>query len=184
MGSGVVLGLSRDQAGDEGAEQGFAASARVVHELEEAEVERQLVLRDAPVRAQPGTQQRPESFDCVDMNFAEAVPVLVAGVFAGRVADGLVPVAPGWQAGVDGILVRMDEGARRDGSGDDRPDRGLLNVGQQAQDHLSAALDQAEDGWLVLFQRAAARRACQLAAAPKPPLLATFFGCPLWPATT
>ena len=29
---------SRDHGGDQGAEQGFAASARVVHELEEAEV--------------------------------------------------------------------------------------------------------------------------------------------------
>src|SRR3954466_15919221 len=29
----------------------------VVHELEEAEVERQLVLRETPVRAQPGAQQ-------------------------------------------------------------------------------------------------------------------------------
>jgi len=54
LGSGVVTGPSRYQAGDEGAEQGFAASARVVHELEEAKIERQLVLRDAAVRAQPG----------------------------------------------------------------------------------------------------------------------------------
>ena len=36
LGSGVVLGLSRDQAGDQGTEQGFAASARVVHELKKA----------------------------------------------------------------------------------------------------------------------------------------------------
>ncbi len=52
-GSGVVTGTSGNQAGDEGTEQGFAASACVVHELEEAEVEGQLVLRDATVRAQP-----------------------------------------------------------------------------------------------------------------------------------
>ncbi len=38
MGSGVVLGLSRDQAGDEGTEEGLAASACVVHNLKEAEV--------------------------------------------------------------------------------------------------------------------------------------------------
>jgi len=60
-GSGVVAGTSRDQAGDEGAKQGFATSPSIVHELEEAEVERQLVLRDAPMRAQPGAQQRPEA---------------------------------------------------------------------------------------------------------------------------
>ena len=54
MGSGVVPGLSRNQASDERAEQGFAASTRVVHELEETEMERQFVLRDAAMRAQPG----------------------------------------------------------------------------------------------------------------------------------
>ncbi len=56
-GSGVVPGPSRNQAGDERAEQGFAASTRVVHELKETEIERQLLLRDASVRAQPGAQQ-------------------------------------------------------------------------------------------------------------------------------
>jgi len=57
LGSGVVPGPSRNQAGDERAEQGFAASTRVVHELKETEIERQLLLRDASVRAQPGAQQ-------------------------------------------------------------------------------------------------------------------------------
>ena len=38
------------QGGDKFAEQGFAAAAGVMHELEEAEVERQLLLRDAAVR--------------------------------------------------------------------------------------------------------------------------------------
>src|SRR4051794_21364459 len=67
-----------------GAEQGFAAAACVVHELEEAEVERQLVLREAAVRAQPGAQQRPEALDGVDVDFAEAITVLVASIRAHR----------------------------------------------------------------------------------------------------
>jgi hypothetical protein len=45
---------SRDQARNKGAEQGPSASARVVNELEEAEIEWQLVLRDAPVWTEPG----------------------------------------------------------------------------------------------------------------------------------
>src|SRR5215207_2694071 len=92
---------SYDQGGNERAEQGFAATARVVHELEEAEIERQLLLRETAVRAEPGAQQRPEPLDGVDMHLAEAIPVLVAGVFAAPVTDGLVPVAPGGQADVD-----------------------------------------------------------------------------------
>jgi len=184
LGSGVVVSSSRNQAGDKRAEQGFATSPSIVHELEEAEVEWQLVLRDASVRAQPGAQQRPKPFHGVDVHLAEAVPVLVAGILAASMADRLVPVAPGWQAGVDAILVRVDEGARGDGGGDDRLDCGLLHVGQHAHHHLAAALDQAEDGRLVLRQRAATRRACQPATTPEPPLLATAAGWPLCPATT
>ena len=80
-------------------------------ELEEAEVERQLLLRDAAVRAQPGAQQRPEALDGVDVDLAEAVAVLIARVLAPGVADRLVPVAPVVQAGVDVVLVGVDEGA-------------------------------------------------------------------------
>jgi len=55
------------------------------------QVERQLVLRDAPVRAKPGAQQRPEGFDRVDVHLAKAVPVLVAGILAASMANCLVP---------------------------------------------------------------------------------------------
>src|SRR5215213_1795911 len=183
-GSGVVTGTSRHQGGDKGSEQGFAAAAGIVHELEEAEVERQLVLRDAPVRTEPGAQQRPDPFHGVDVDLAEAVAVFVAGVFALPMADRFVPVAPGWQAGVDLVLVGVDEAALGNGGRDDRLDRGLLHIGEQAQDHLATPLDQAEDGWPVLRQRAAARRPCQPATAAEPPLLATAAGWPLCPATT
>ena len=178
------MGSSRNQAGDKRAEQGFAASARVVHELEEAEVERQLVLRDAAVRSQPGAQQRPEAFHGVDVDLAEAVAVFVASVFAAPMADSLVPVASSWQTRVDAVFVRVDKDARGDSGGDGRLDRGLLYVGQHVQDHLAATLDQVEDGWLVLRQRAAARRAGQPAPAPEPARFATAAGCPLCPATT
>jgi len=136
------------------------------------------------VRAQPGAQQRPKAFHRVDVDLAKAVAVLVAGILAAPVTNGFVPVAPGWQAGVDAIFVRVDEGAWGDSGADNRLDRGLLHVGQHAQHDLSAALDQAEDGRLALLQRAAARRACQPAAPSEPPLLATSSGCPLCPATT
>src|SRR5689334_16733340 len=120
---------SRDQGCDKGAEQGSPTPARVVNELEETEIERQLVLREAPVRAQPGAQEGPEPFYGVDVHLAEAVPVLVASVFAAPVADRLVPVAPGGQAGVDAILVGVDEGASSDDGRDDRLDRPLLHIG-------------------------------------------------------
>src|SRR3954469_8406056 len=92
---GCWSGESCDQGGNERAEEGFAATACIVHELEEAEVKRQLLLREPPVRPQPGAQQGPEAFDGVDVHLAEAVAVLVAGVFTLSVADALVLVAQG-----------------------------------------------------------------------------------------
>src|SRR3954451_19696998 len=47
-------GTSQDQSCDEGAKESFAPAPGVVHELEEAEIQRQLLLRDAPVWPQPG----------------------------------------------------------------------------------------------------------------------------------
>src|SRR5215216_97633 len=71
---------SRNQACDKGAEQGSPTPARVVDDLEEAEIERQLVLREAPVRAEPGAQQGPETLDGVDVHFAEAIAIFVARI--------------------------------------------------------------------------------------------------------
>src|SRR5215203_5478794 len=183
-GFGVVTGTSGEEARDEGAEESFAPAARVVYELEEAEVIRQLLLRDTPVRAEPRAQQGPETLDGVDVHLAEPVTVFVARILTAGMANPFVLIAPGGQAGVDAILVRVDEGTHSNRGRDDRLDRGLLHVGQHTQDHLASALDQAEDGWLVLLPRAPARRAGQPATASKPPLLATAAGWPLCPATT
>src|SRR5829696_1301543 len=118
------------------------------------------------------------------MDLAETVAILIARVLPATMADRLVPIAPGRQTCVDIVLVGVDAGALGHGGLDNRLDRSLPHVGQHAQHDLAAALDQAEDGWLVLRRRAASRRAFQPAPAPEPPLLATAAGWPLWPATT
>src|SRR5215213_5267511 len=182
-GSGVMRS-SGHQSGDKGAEQSFAAAARVVHELEEAEIVWQLVLRNASMWSQPRAQQRPEALHCVDVHLAEAVAILIARVFAMRVANRFVLVAPDRQARVDVILVCVDQAALADIGLDDRLDTRLLHIGQHVQNHLTTTFDQAEDRWLVLLLRATARRACQPATASEPPLLATAAGWPLCPATT
>jgi hypothetical protein len=76
-----------------------------VNELEEAEIERQLLLRNAAMRPQPGSQKRPEALEGVDVDLAEPITVLVAGVFASTMADGLVAIAETRKPGVDAILV-------------------------------------------------------------------------------
>src|SRR4051794_10711910 len=82
MGSGVMIRMSCHQCREEGAQEGFAAAPGGVHELKEAEVERQLLLRDAAVWAQPGAQQGPRPLHGVDVDFAEAAAILVARVRA------------------------------------------------------------------------------------------------------
>ena len=79
-----------------------------MNELEEAEIERQLLLRDTAMRPQPGSQERPEALEGVDVDLAEPVAVLVAGVFASTMADGLVAVAEARKPGVDAVLVSIN----------------------------------------------------------------------------
>src|SRR5690242_14402001 len=136
-----------------------------------------------PRCGEPGAQERPEALGRVDVNLAEAVAVVVARVLASGVADGLVAVAPLFQAGVDAVLVGVDEGARGDRRLDDGPDRRLLHVGEHAHDHVAATLEQAEDRRLLLRQRAPAGRAPQPPASAGTPLFATAAELPLWPAT-
>jgi hypothetical protein len=76
------LALLGDQQFQERSEQAFAPNADVMHELKEAQVERQLFLRNSSMGSQPGTHQGPETLSGIDMNLMEAIAIVVAGVFA------------------------------------------------------------------------------------------------------
>jgi hypothetical protein len=170
------------QSGQEGAKQGLAPASGVVHELEEGEIVGQLLLGDAPVRPQPGAQQRPDAFHDVDVDLAEAVAILVTGVLTPAMVNGPVAEAPLRQAATNRVLVGVDQAAEGDASQDQRLDRRLLN--KQMQDHGTAALNHAEDRRLFLFQGATARQALQAAPTPQAAFFATAAGWPLWPAVT
>ena len=161
--------MSRDQGGDEGSEEGFSASAGVVDELEKAEIDRQFLLRDASVRTQPGAEQRPEALQGIDVDFAEPVAIVIAGILAPAMADRFVTIAPVFQAGIDIVFISIDQRTRADSLCDDRLDGRLLNVGQHPEDNFAAALDQSEDRRLFLFQGA------PFAFQSPPASLATFF---------
>src|SRR4051794_34263004 len=136
-----------------------------MNELEETQVERQLLLRDPPMGAQPGPEQRPEAFDRVDMDFAEAIAVLVTGELARRMADGAMGVAPFGQSSVDVVLVGVDLRPRGNRVLDQGTDRGLFDVPEHPDHDLPAAPDHAEDGRLLLGQRPATTLPFQLPAA-------------------
>src|SRR6187431_1579427 len=104
------------------------------------------------MRPQPGSQERPEALEGVDVDLAEAIAVLVPSVFTSTMTDGLVSVAETRKPGVDAILVSIDARACGDGLLDDRMDGCLLNIGQHPDHDLAAALDHAEDRWLLLLQ--------------------------------
>ena len=65
-----------------------------MNELEESQVQRQALLGDSPVRAEPTPEQRPEPLQRVDMHLAESIPVVVPGVLSRRMAARLLIVAP------------------------------------------------------------------------------------------
>jgi len=72
----------------------FAAIFGIVDRLEEAEIKRQVLLRDSAVGLQPGMQQGSEPFHRVDMDFVEAITVFVTGILPGVMADRFVLKAP------------------------------------------------------------------------------------------
>src|SRR4051812_43402938 len=106
----------------------------------------------------------------VDVDLAEPITVLVPGVFASTMTDGLVAVAETRKPGVDAILVSIDVRAFGDTLLDDRVDGRLLDIGQHPDHHLAAALDHAEDRRLLLRQGAASAATLQSVA----PAVASF----------
>src|SRR3954470_5174478 len=109
-------------------------------------------------------------FHRVDVDLVETIAVLVTRIFASTMTDGLVAVAETRKSGVDAILVSIDVRAFGDGLLNDRMDGCLLDIGQHPDHHLAAALDHAEDRWLLLLQGAATAAALQSVAPALPSL--------------
>ena len=88
-------GVLADQQLNERTKQRFASLADVVHKLEETQVEREFLLGDAPMRAQPTPQERPEAFHGMHMDFTKTIAIFVSSECASSVVDTLMAVAPG-----------------------------------------------------------------------------------------
>ncbi len=156
-----------DQQFQEGSEQAFAPNASVVHELKEAQVERQFFLRDPTMGSQPRAQQRPEALSRVDMDLMEAIPIFVTGVFALAVTHRMMVKAPILQRVIDRVFIGMNSGSRGDKRLDEGTEGGLLDVLQHPDDYRAAALNHAENGRLFLLQ--GAPTPCPLQPPPPPP---------------
>jgi len=144
----------RDQELNERRQQRFASLADVVHELEESQVDREFLLGNTPMRAQPTPQERPKAFHRVDVHFAQAVAIVIAGKLASPVVDTLMPVTPGLQTGINAVLICIHTCPWHDGVFDQGLDGLLLHVGQEIDDHLTATLQHPKDGRSFLLQGA------------------------------
>jgi hypothetical protein len=102
------------------------------------------------VRPQPGAQQRPNAFHGIDVDFAEAVAILVARILAPTMVDGLVAEAPLQQPIINRVLVGVDQAAESNAGQEQRLDRRLPNIGQQMQDYGATAFNHAEDRRFLL----------------------------------
>ena len=136
------------------------------------------------MRSEPGSEQGPAAFPRVDVDFVEAVAVFIACVLLLSVVDRAMFVAPVRQSAIDVVLVGVDRRAGADRGFQDRPDRGLLNVGKHPKYDLSRALNHAEDRRLFFGQSAATAIPFQTPSSAESPFFLTASGCPLWPATT
>jgi len=110
------------------------------------------------------------------MDFAESIPVLVAGELPSRVTHGVVGVAPLGEPIVDIIFIGIDNSSIRNCSFDQRGDRLLLHVWEHPDDNLSGTLHHAEDRRFLLLQRSSAPFPLQPAAAPEPLFFLTSSG--------
>src|SRR5262249_542499 len=90
-----------DQQLNERRKQRFTPVAHVVHELEETQVQREFLLGNAPMRAQPTPQERPEPLHGMDMDFTQAVAIVISSELAPPMIDTLMLVSPDMQARIN-----------------------------------------------------------------------------------
>ena len=153
----------RDQELKERRKQRFASLADVVHELEASQGDREFLVGNAPMRAQPTPQERPKAFHRVDVHFAQAVAIVSAGQLASPVVATLMAVTPRLQTGINAVRIGRHPCPWHAGVFDDGLDGLVLPVGQAIDDHLTATLQHPKDGRSVLLQGAPTRFALESA---------------------
>ena len=92
-----------DQYLNECMQQRFASLSDVVNKLKETEIQREFLLGNAPMQAQPTLQERLEPCHRIHMHFTKAVTIFISGVLAPSIASANEPV---YAAG-----VRMPNGS-------------------------------------------------------------------------
>jgi len=90
----LASGVLADQPLNKRTQQRFASLADVVHQREDPQGEREWLLGNTPMRAQPTPQERPEAFHGMHMDFTQTVAIFVSSAFTSSVVDTFMVVAP------------------------------------------------------------------------------------------
>lgn len=117
------------------------------------------------------------------MDLAKTVAIVIAGIFARTVAYTFVIVATIFQATVDVVLIRVDQGARGNRRLNQRLDRHLLDVCQHSNHNVTAAFNHSEDRRFLALKRATSTGSFESPSSAGMPFFTTSSGWPLCPAT-
>ena len=112
-------------------------------------------MGNAPMRAPPTPQERPEPFHRIHMHFTQAVAIVISGVLTPSMVDTLMIISPCTQAGINAVLIRIHKRPWSTGVFDERFNGLVLHIRTQVDDHLTATLHHAKDGWPLFVQCAA-----------------------------
>lgn len=118
------------------------------------------------MRSKPASQQRPESFHCIHMNFMESVSVIISCIFAFSMVHALVLVSPVVQSMIDYIFIGIDQGSRQNRVFYQRLNGFLTNIGKHLDYNVPISLNHSEDRRLFLFQGSASACSLQPVSAP------------------
>src|SRR5215471_6391218 len=86
------------------------------------------------------------------MHFTQAVAIFIAGKLASPMVDTLMAVAPGLQASINAVLIRIHQCTGNDGVFDEGLDGLLFHVGRQIDHDLTTALHHLKNGWPLFLQ--------------------------------
>ena len=100
-----------------------------MHKFEEAQVEREFLLRNTPMRTKPTAQQRPEALHRIHMYFTKSVAIFISGEFTPSMIDTLMLVSLDIQASINAVFVCINKRTWRDGVFDQGLDGLLLDIG-------------------------------------------------------
>jgi hypothetical protein len=105
------------------------------------------------------------------MHFMKAITIFITRIFTRRMIDGLALIAPLFEAGVNVVLIGVQQTTGLNGLRQDRLDGDLLDVRQHPNHDVTRALQQTQDRWFLIRQGGAPTFTFQAA----PPTLTTQF---------